>query len=158
LAIRNASGEPRRLEITTCAAGVLNTPAADAAHPAFSRSFVQTAFDEERRAHFAWRRLRSPGDRPLWFGHRLAAGADAEVEYETDRARFIGRGRSAGNPEALRTRERLSGTTGSVLDPVFALRTTLHVEPQAERSVHAVYCAAGDPISLQRALDSVASA
>jgi N,N'-diacetylchitobiose phosphorylase len=158
LAIRNASGEPRRIEITTCAAVVLNTPAADAAHPAFSRLFVQTAFDEERRALFAWRRLRSPGDRPLWFGHRLLAGADAEVEYETDRARFIGRGRSAGNPEALRTRERLSGTTGSVLDPVFALRTTLHVEPQAERSVHAVYCAAGDPISLQRALDSVASA
>ncbi|HEU5211104.1 MAG TPA: hypothetical protein VFU06_17030, partial [Longimicrobiales bacterium] len=157
LTIRNTTDRPRRLEVTTCAAVVLNTPAADAAHPAFSRLFVQTSFDAERRALVAWRRLRSPGDRPLWFAHRLLAGDDAAVEHETDRVRFIGRGRTAADPIALRSREPLGGSTGSVLDPVFALRCSVDVPAGEERSVHAVYCAAGDASTLERLLDSVAS-
>jgi hypothetical protein len=39
------------------------------------------------------------------------------VEWETDRARFIGRGRSFFNPIVLDGRA-LSGTTGAVLDPI----------------------------------------
>ena len=43
------------------------------------------------------------------------------LEWETDRARFIGRGRTLQNPIALDGRP-LSGTTGFVLDPILSLR------------------------------------
>ena len=52
------------------------------------------------------------------------------VEWETDRERFIGRGRSPANPIALDGRA-LSGTTGAVLDPVAALRERVRLAPGA---------------------------
>src|SRR5687768_9162728 len=71
ITITNKSVRPRHLELTTYAELSLNSPAADAAHPAFSKLFVQTDFDAERSALLAWRRLRSPHDRPLWVGQQL---------------------------------------------------------------------------------------
>ena len=52
------------------------------------------------------------------------------VEWETDRARFLGRGRSPANPIALDGRA-LSGTTGAVLDPIGALRERVRLAPGA---------------------------
>jgi Cellobiose phosphorylase len=57
------------------------------------------------------------------------------VEYETDRARFLGRGRTPANPAALDRGARLSGTTGPVLDPVFSLRRGIRLAPGATASV-----------------------
>jgi cellobiose phosphorylase len=51
------------------------------------------------------------------------------VEYETDRVRFLGRGRTPTNPAALDPGARLSGTTGPVLDPVFSLRWRVRLDP-----------------------------
>ena len=60
LTLRNTGAVTRTLEITTYAELALNTPAADAAHPAFSKLFVQTGWDPARNALVAWRRPRSP--------------------------------------------------------------------------------------------------
>ena len=52
------------------------------------------------------------------------------VTCETDRARFVGRGRSTRDPaRAGRTDGALSGTTGAVLDPIFALRARVRLRP-----------------------------
>ncbi|HSJ14648.1 MAG TPA: hypothetical protein VK939_09535, partial [Longimicrobiales bacterium] len=118
--VENRSGRPRRIELTTYAELVFNTPAADAGHPAFSKLFVQTAHEPDAGALLAWRRLRSPDDVRLHVAQRLVTAAP--VEHETDRMRFIGRGRSLAAPAALVCRTPLSGTTGNVLDPVFAQR------------------------------------
>ena len=50
------------------------------------------------------------------------------IEWETDRAIFLGRGRSPDDPQALDGRP-LSGTTGPVLDPIFALRQRIRLAP-----------------------------
>src|ERR1019366_4227569 len=50
------------------------------------------------------------------------------VEWETDRMRFLGRGRGPDDPIALDGRA-LSGTTGAVLDPILSLRTRLRLAP-----------------------------
>ncbi|OZA01663.1 MAG: hypothetical protein B7Y02_17360, partial [Rhodobacterales bacterium 17-64-5] len=42
------------------------------------------------------------------------------LQYETDRAKFVGRGQMLSNPAAAET--PLSGTIGTVLDPIFSLR------------------------------------
>jgi cyclic beta-1,2-glucan synthetase len=57
------------------------------------------------------------------------------VQYETDRARFLGRGRSPADPAALEPGAVLSATTGAVLDPVFSLRCRVRLAPGASLSV-----------------------
>ena len=59
----------------------------------------------------------------------------APIEYETDRARFLGRGRTPADPAALDPGATLSGTTGPVLDPIFSLRRRVRLEPGASAVV-----------------------
>ena len=44
------------------------------------------------------------------------------IQYETDRARFLGRGRTVRRPVSVVDGKPLSNTAGAVLDPVFSLR------------------------------------
>src|SRR6185437_4918381 len=54
-----------------------------------------------------------------------------EISYETDRARFIGRSRSVAAPLALDPAQtRLSGSAGSVLDPIVAIRCRITLQPE----------------------------
>jgi N,N'-diacetylchitobiose phosphorylase len=139
--LTNHGDSLRTLQVTTYAELALNTPAADAGHPAFSKLFVQTGYRARDRALIAWRRLRSPDDSPLWLAHRLLLDTDGEAppapDYETDRARFIGRGRSVSDPRALDAGERLSGSVGNVLDPIFSLRRVVELPPGASVDVFA---------------------
>src|SRR4029453_8763133 len=50
------------------------------------------------------------------------------VEWETDRARFLGRGRTPADPRALDGRP-LSGTARVLLDPIVSLRQRLRLTP-----------------------------
>src|SRR5450432_1988542 len=123
LTIENLSGRARALDVTTYAELVLNTVIADTAHPAFSKLFVQTEWDDVREALLAKRRLRATDDEPLWVVHTLrSVGGAPKLAWETDRMRFIGRGRTTARPRALDAGAELSGTTGAVLDPIFSLR------------------------------------
>lgn len=56
--LRNLGDRPRRIELTSYAEVVLNDWAADAAHPAFSKLFVQTEWVADTRALLARRRPR----------------------------------------------------------------------------------------------------
>ena len=58
----------------------------------------------------------------------LEGRTQGPLEWETDRARFLGRGRSDDDPQALDGRS-LSGTTGVVLDPVVSLRQRVRIAP-----------------------------
>ncbi len=125
----NAGRRARDIEVTSYAELVLTTPAADAAHPAFAKLFVQTEFLAEYGALIATRRLRGPDEAPVWAAHMAVVEGDAvgPQQHETDRARFLGRSRTAADPEALR--RKLSNTVGTVLDPVFALRRRVRIPP-----------------------------
>ncbi|HET9985323.1 MAG TPA: hypothetical protein VFQ38_17110 [Longimicrobiales bacterium] len=142
--LANRSGRPRRLEVTTYAEVVLAPAAADAAHPAFSKLFVQTEHVPESDALLARRRPRSPEDEPLWLAHALSGGAPPAdgAGHETDRARFLGRGRSAAAPAALDPGAALAGTVGAVLDPVLSLRRVVELAPGATATLVAVLAAA----------------
>src|ERR1035441_5656141 len=120
----NHSHSRRVIELTSYAEVVLALPAADASHPAFSNLFVQTEFLSPRPAILCTRRPRSEGEKPPWLLNFMVGqgGEQGEVSCETDRARFIGRGRTLAAPAALQTILPLSNTTGSVLDPISSLR------------------------------------
>ena len=129
VSLRNLSDRPRRIELTSYAEVVLNAQAADAAHPAFSKLFVQTAFDLGSRALLARRRPRAANEPVCWLVHALVGeGHEAPApEWETDRARFIGRGHSLAAPRALVAGAPLSGTVGNVLDPIVSLRRVVEL-------------------------------
>jgi cellobiose phosphorylase len=129
--VTNRARTRRTLEVTSYAEVVLAAAAADALHPAFSNLFVQTEIVPARQAILCTRRPRSRGEAAPWLLHLVAVhGAQgAEVSYETDRARFIGRGGSLSDPQALREGAALSGAEGSVLDPIVAIRNRVVLEP-----------------------------
>ncbi len=124
LSIANTGHRDREIEVTSYLELALAPPAADAAHPAFSKLFVQTEYVGKRHTLLATRRKRAPGEPEIWAGHHAVVDGNAldEPEIETDRARFLGRGREIRSPLAVMDGHRLSGTVGTVLDPVFALR------------------------------------
>ncbi|MEO8634566.1 MAG: glycosyl transferase [Gemmatimonadales bacterium] len=139
LLLTNRSTTTRHIEITTFAEVALNTPAADAGHPAFSKLFVSTEAVSGGAALLARRRQRSPEEEPLWLMHALLAtrsdGPVGPASWETDRLRFLGRGRTAASPAALMPGALLSGTVGNVLDPVVSLRRVLTLPPGASGEV-----------------------
>ncbi|MEB2344978.1 MAG: glycosyl transferase [Deltaproteobacteria bacterium] len=124
--VRNASERPRRIVLTAAAELVLAPPAVHAAHPALAKLFVETEAAGEG-VLLARRRPRSAGEAPLWMGGALAGPGGFEAE--TDRARFLGRGRSWPGPRAVAAPDALAGSTGSVLDPVLAFRRSVRLAP-----------------------------
>ncbi|MBK6459169.1 MAG: carbohydrate-binding protein [Gemmatimonadetes bacterium] len=135
--ITNTGRESHDVELTSYGEIVMATPDADRSHPSFSNLFVETEWHEWCTAITATRRPRSSDDPRLWCVHIVDAGPHriGAVSCETDRARFLGRGRSLRNPIALEQDGPLSGTTGAVLDPIFALRTRVRVAPGQSVSV-----------------------
>jgi cellobiose phosphorylase len=140
----NRGGRTRNLELTSYAEVSLNHRRADQAHPAFAKLFLETEYVDRSGALLARRRPRAADQNPLWAVHVSAVDGAAHdaVEWESDRARFLGRGRTPANPAALDPGTRLSGTTGPVLDPVFSLRRRVRLDPGATARVSFVTGAA----------------
>jgi cyclic beta-1,2-glucan synthetase len=126
----NRGDRLREIEVTSLVEVVLAPPAADLAHPAFLKLFLETEYHPECSALVCGRRPRSPDELAPWAVHVLSAegGVHGAIEWETDRARFLGRGRTPEDAVALDGRA-LSGTTGAVLDPVLSLRRRVRIAP-----------------------------
>jgi cellobiose phosphorylase len=128
-------GRRCRIELTSYLEVALNDRGADRSHPAFAKLFLETEFDSAHGALLARRRPRSTKEHAVWAVHSsVGDGADV-TEYETDRTRFLGRGRTAADPVALESQSVLSRTTGPVLDPVFSLRRRIVLEAGATARV-----------------------
>ncbi len=166
--LTNTGREPAEIELTSYGEVVMAPPAADQAHPAFSNLFVETEWHPWCTAITATRRPREQAETRLWFVHVVDSGRDrvGPVTCETDRSRFVGRGRTVRNPAAMASHGALSGTTGAVLDPIMALRTRVRVLPGQSTSVSFTTLVAKsreeaftladryhDPRAAQRALD-----
>ncbi|NWF71621.1 MAG: cyclic beta 1-2 glucan synthetase, partial [Nitrospirae bacterium] len=139
--ITNGSQISRTIEITTYAEVVLASSAADALHPAFSNLFVQTEIIRDRHAILCTRRPRSLAEHSPWMCHLMAVhGAHiGTMSYETDRLQFIGRGRTPVDPQAMSNAEALSGSEGSVLDPIVAIRCRITLDPEESATVDLVF-------------------
>ena len=140
ITIINHSGKRRAIDITSYAEVVLASPAADALHPAFSNLFVQTEILRRQRAILCTRRPRSKGEHAPWMFHLMAVhGADiGESSYETDRLRFIGRGNTVADPQAMGDASALSGSEGSVLDPIVSIRYRITLDAEETATVNIV--------------------
>ena len=144
ITLHNRGDRERTIEVTSYAELVLAPAPGDAAHPAFSKMFVRTQWLAERELLLATRRVRSPGDPSACAAQWLdvEGGTGDEPQWETDRARFIGRGGDQRSPAAL-SMPRLSGTVGTVLDPVFCLRRRVRIAAGGSATLQLWTVAAG---------------
>ncbi|MEO6734267.1 MAG: glucoamylase family protein [Ferruginibacter sp.] len=129
--ITNRSRRRRLIEVTSYAEVVLTTGMADEAHPAFSNLFVQTEINQQRHAILCTRRPRAEDENNPFMFHLMKVH-DAEIKnisYETNRPAFIGRGNTINRPAVMHQDGPLSGTAGSVLDPVVSIQYRIVIEP-----------------------------
>jgi cyclic beta-1,2-glucan synthetase len=131
VSVTNEGNRTREIELTTYAEMVLAASAADSAHPAFSKLFVLTDFIAESGTLLATRRPRDPGEPEVWVAliSTLEGEAVGPLQFETDRARFVGRGLDLRNAVSIVEARPLSNTVGTVLDPVLALRHRVKIAP-----------------------------
>jgi cyclic beta-1,2-glucan synthetase len=132
LTVTNLENREREIDFTSYAEVVLTTQAADEAHPAFSNLFVQTEFVPSHGTLLATRRPRSADEPRVWLAHLAAPEGETvgTLQYESDRARFLGRGREVRSPLSVVAGEPLSNTAGTVLDPIVSLRCRVAIPPQ----------------------------
>jgi cyclic beta-1,2-glucan synthetase len=166
--VTNRSSEECQVELTSYSEVVIGSIDGDRAHPAFTNLFVETEWLPEHSAILASRRPRGSTEQPLWGAHVLAVESHlrSAISCETDRARFLGRGRGVRAPAALETSGPLSNTTGAVLDPIFSLRVRVTIPAggsarvafttlMADTREHAIELVDryDEPYAAQRALD-----
>ncbi|MFN7027215.1 MAG: GH36-type glycosyl hydrolase domain-containing protein, partial [Pseudorhizobium sp.] len=133
----NSGGEDRFVEITSYLEPVLALEEDDNAHPLFSRMFIRTEIGRRGDVIRAWRNKRNPNEPDMMVAHLAAdnAGSARPTEFETDRRKFLGRGRSLAEAAAFDRDASLSGTDGFTLDPILALRRVVRVPAGKKVSV-----------------------
>jgi cyclic beta-1,2-glucan synthetase len=138
--ITNKSSVARTIELTSYGEVVMATAAADSAHPAFGKLFVQTEILPQENAILCSRRPRSKGEHTPWLLHLMTLhdGSLQHASFETSRANFIGRGNSTRAPQAMAQGGPLAGASGSVLDPVVAIRYRIVLEPDQTSTIDIV--------------------
>jgi cyclic beta-1,2-glucan synthetase len=153
--LTNTGIRTREIEITSYAELSLGPQSADVAHPAFAKLFVETEYLADVGAIVATRRKRTPAEPEIWAAHLSVANGESvgKPEFETDRARFLGRGQGVNAPIALLDTRPLTNSAGAVLDPVFALRRRVKVAPGATVRVAFWTMAAGSRAELLDHID-----
>lgn len=136
--LKNTGLETCSIEMTTYLECILTDQKKDIAHPAFSNLFIETEFNQSLNSLIAHRRVRSDTDRNLWSAHTLITKRDYELQYETDRNAFIGRTQDLSHPQSIFQSSLLSNSIGSVLDPIFSLRTKVSIEPNKTSVIYVV--------------------
>ena len=129
--ITNKSSVRRTIEFTSYAEVVMAPAAADSAHPAFQKLFVQTEILRNENAILCTRRPRTKDEQMPWLLNLMTVhdGVLVDCSFETSRAEFIGRANSTVNPTAMQEIDALGGMQGSVLDPIVAIRYKVHLKP-----------------------------
>lgn len=154
--LTNLGNRSRALELTSYLEWVLGSQEGDQNHPAFSKLFIETEFSESRQAVVARRRPRSNDETKSFGFHALTCGAPTDfhspIQFETNRLRFIGRGRTLRHPRALEPGVELTGDVGPVLDPIASLRVAISLQPGEWREIRYALGAAVDRPGIDEAI------
>src|SRR5262249_4723643 len=138
VSVTNLGVRPREIEITSYAELALAPASADRSHPAFSKLFVQTEFVPPLETILATRRPREAEEKPIWVAHVAALEGEAigAAQYETDRARFLGRGRGLRNAGSVEDGPPPSHTPRPGPGPNPRLRRRVRLSPGSTVRIH----------------------
>jgi cyclic beta-1,2-glucan synthetase len=135
--VANSGPRRREIEITSYVEIALGPQSADPAHSSFAKLFVETECLVDLGVLLATRRKRALSEPEIWAAHLSVANGESvgKPEFETDRARFLGRDQGVAAPLEMRDARPLTHATGAVLDPIFALRRRVSLAPGAKVGV-----------------------
>ena len=135
--VTNETARTREIEITSYAEIVINEQAADEAHRAFSNMFVETEYVAASRTLLARRRRRSAEESEIFAAETVSIFGETvgEINFETDRAAFLGRSRNVNNPQTITNENPPAGFAGEPLDPIFSFRVRVLVPPNESVSL-----------------------
>ena len=135
--VTNNTDNSRNVDLTSYIEPVLAKMQDDNAHLAFSKLFLETEYIPSREAILVHRRKRSHNDKDRWGIHVVVSNGKeySPTEYETERVRFIGRGRTVSNPLVIMENLTLSNTSGTVLDPILSLRKNININPRSKTKI-----------------------
>lgn len=135
ITIVNKRKRPAIIETTSFAEITLNEQDADIAHRAFSNLFIKTSCNPETESLVATRKPREEAADSLHLFHAVSCEGPVygNLQYETDRSKFIGRGRHLSRPIAME--KVLDNSSGVVLDPIVSLRKSVRLDPNQKATL-----------------------
>ncbi|NOZ75315.1 MAG: glycosyl transferase family 36, partial [FCB group bacterium] len=138
LRIRNTGDEQRRIGVFTYLEWCLG--AVPDNHREFHKTFMKTEFDEKNQVLLAWKNLwEIPADKGHWNvnWNRTAylACSESLEGFDSSKEAFIGNYRDLLCPRALIT-GKLTGRQGKGNDAIGSLKTTVHLAPGEEKTIH----------------------
>jgi len=136
ISILNHTENSLDFEVTGFLELVVGDKNADISHRAFYGLFLNTDFDDE--ILFAKRKPRGKNEESfLAYQTSFVIGETfGDFQFETDRGKFLGRGKNIKNPDAVLDGKPLFGTVGEVLDPAFIQRRNVRVNPGESTTIY----------------------
>ena len=143
----NYGSGSRVLALTSYAEVILTQQSVDERHPAYNKLFIESEFLEEDQILLFRRRPRSAEEKPVYLAHFFTSNYEQIrlTGYETDRAKFLGRGGTTRRPAMLSTPNQtsvLSNTTGATLDRICSLQAEFTLSPYQTAQVAFITLAA----------------
>jgi len=131
LTLKNLEDRTATIDVTSYFEVVLATLPQDIAHPAFSNLFIKTEYLTEEQCIIARRRTKSEDEKQWMAANSVVVekGLSGAIQFETDRMKFIGRGKSITDAAGAQ-RHPMTNTAGAVLDPVMSLRARIAIPPR----------------------------
>ncbi|MGR9173902.1 GH36-type glycosyl hydrolase domain-containing protein [Rhizobium sp. KDH_Rht_773_N] len=155
LTITNTGTEDRVIEVTSYMEPVATLDIVDTGHPVFARMFLKTEIAASGDAVIVERQKRGLTDPDVAIAQLIVdtSGENGPTQFETDRMRFLGRGRTLTEAAAFDAGVQLSGTDGFTMDACVSLRRTLRIPAGQKVSVTFWTVAAAERAELEAALE-----
>jgi len=157
--LTNHGDQPRRLRLTSYGEVILAPQATDARHPAFNKLFIESGPLRRGNGLLFWRRTRSKSEEGVYLAHAVVISPGeitvVQPRLETDRGRFLGRGRTARRPAALEAGAQ--PRTGTSLDPIFSIGQVVYLPPHSTLRLAFLTAAAHTAESCQSLIDRYSS-
>ena len=133
LKIENTTNEEQTLEIVSYLEPVLSSKEQDYAHPAFNNLFLTSEYHEEAKALIVKRRSRGPEHKRIYLAAKMSTNSEmiGDIEYETDKERFIGRG-NLEVPNMIKQSLPFSKKVGISTEPIIAIKNIIKIQPNEE--------------------------
>jgi len=123
------------LELTTYGEVIMAPREVDASHRIFNSMKITSEYDSDHEALIFSKPSNDEQSDQLYVLHKLFVGSadfdssdpDMNVQYETSRIKFLGRGGSIRHAHVIDNHRTLSNTVGTTLDPIMSMRRRIHV-------------------------------
>jgi cellobiose phosphorylase len=131
ITLKNIGKDDRIIEVTSYSEITLAPMNADEVHPAFSNLFIRTEFVEKPMCILANRRPRAKNQKKPWIMQTMIVDGETvgDIQYETSRINFVGRGCNLTRPLAIEDSTELKNVVGDVIDPIISIRRRVSIKP-----------------------------